>query len=60
MLVVHAPDDPVYARSFNMLRSWVATLFGSFGVDAGWSRKVHRTFWCMGLTSNGYCRKSNG
>ena len=40
-----------------MLRSWVATLFESSGVGAGWSRKVHRTFWCVGPTSNGYCRK---
>src|SRR6266542_1009492 len=45
------------AGSFNMLRSWVATFFGSSGGCAGRSRKDHRTFRCMGPTSNGYCRK---
>src|SRR5436190_17987154 len=40
------------ARSFNMLRSLVATLFGSSGDGVGRSRKDHRTFRCMGPTSN--------
>ena len=41
------------AGSFNMLRCLVATLFGSSGDGAERSRKDHRTFRCMGPTSNG-------
>ena len=32
-----------------MLRSWVATFFGSSGDDAGRSRKDHRTIRCLEL-----------